>query len=637
MLGINRFIENLSIGAKIASGFFVVLILAIIVGLTGIQGVGQFLTRSEKVALASKIDQVIGDAKIARSQLVQTGTNQSYDKLSQVIKQLHQLVAKGKQTYRLPTSIKIVNQLEKELTAYESTFQDFSTINRQRLTLNKEAKQLQRDILAKFSRLISQLREHDSQLATIDALLAQHELDQINLELYMQVRQDEPFKSDEIQQLLDRVVEKTTQAQLGNPSLQQLQQELIHDLLQAQALIKSYSGVHDAVLVSQNEFSAQAQLMHQNTDALTHYQDLKRVSDGQQIKQRIFVVLAAVIILSIFMTWWIRRIIVGPIHQLMAVVASIATGDLTQQVKTDRQDEIGQLYVSMDEMSQKLAELIRAIGSGISQLSSASEQLNVISQQGVERAGKQQQQTDQVATAINEMTVTVHEVANNAESAAHSTDEANSVVSQGNQMLDEAVALIRELAEEITETNEAMVALKNQTDQVGQVLDVIRSVAEQTNLLALNAAIEAARAGESGRGFAVVADEVRSLASRTQSSAEEIHHLIEQLQQGAEHSSSMMQMSQKKSSENAQNAQHMMEMFEQISTIVDQIRAMNQQIATAAEEQSQVSESINQNIMMVRDLGEETNIASKESAQAVVGLNKLSHQLQGMIEHFKVA
>ncbi|WP_456301722.1 methyl-accepting chemotaxis protein [Pseudomonas amygdali] len=234
------------------------------------------------------------------------------------------------------------------------------------------------------------------------------------------------------------------------------------------------------------------------------------------------------------------------------------------------------------------------------------------------------------------MTATVQEVARNAEEASEAAVAADRQARDGERVVNEAIAQIERLASSVGNSSEAMGALKQESDKIGSVLDVIKSVAEQTNLLALNAAIEAARAGEAGRGFAVVADEVRSLAQRTQKSTEEIEALIARLQSGTQQAATVMDSSRELSTSSVELTRRAGGSLESITKTVSAIQAMNQQIAAAAEEQSATAEEINRSIINVRDVSEQTSAASEETAASSVELARLGNHLQLLVSRFTV-
>ncbi|WP_371921498.1 methyl-accepting chemotaxis protein [Pseudomonas sp. C27(2019)] len=237
---------------------------------------------------------------------------------------------------------------------------------------------------------------------------------------------------------------------------------------------------------------------------------------------------------------------------------------------------------------------------------------------------------------MNEMSATVHEVAQNAEEASAAAQKANQQAETGNQALQVVLSDINTLSQDVHTSAEAIQRLNQDSGSIGTVLTVINSIAEQTNLLALNAAIEAARAGEAGRGFAVVADEVRSLAHRTQQSIAQIEELIATLQEGSQNAVNMMDSSRALASLTLEHAQEAGEELAAITRTVAEIQAMNFQIATAAEEQSVVAEEINVNIVNVNNIADQSAAAVEQTSASASELARLSNSLQGLVARFNI-
>lgn len=248
----------------------------------------------------------------------------------------------------------------------------------------------------------------------------------------------------------------------------------------------------------------------------------------------------------------------------------------------------------------------------------------------------QQMEIDQVATAVNEMSATVQEVARNTADAAELARGADEVAKEGALAATVAICGIDALLTEVEQAAGVIANLEQESNSVGAVLEVIRGIAEQTNLLALNAAIEAARAGDAGRGFAVVADEVRTLASRTQQSTEEINGMISRLQAEAREAVQAMKKAQGGAQENAEQVQILAESLASISGVVQSINAMNTQIATAAEEQSAVSEEINRNVVNISSLAQQTTAISADTASSMRGLSAEASHLHAVVQQFGV-
>jgi methyl-accepting chemotaxis protein len=274
-------------------------------------------------------------------------------------------------------------------------------------------------------------------------------------------------------------------------------------------------------------------LLLDTTQKLIDSQNTKRDTDAASAKTLLSLVATLALLLGALAAWVITRQIVNPLQHTLQAVNRIARGDLTEKLTVTRRDELGQLQSGLQQMMLNLHELIDGIRSGVIQVASAAEQLSAVTEQ-TNSGHHQKAETDHVATAMNEMTATVHNVARNAEEASVAASIADQQASEGEQIVGEAIAQIQRLATELNQSADAVRHLQEQSDKIGGVLDVIKAVAQQTNLLALNAAIEAARAGEAGRGFAVVADEVRNLALRTQRSTEEIESLVAGVQSGTQ-------------------------------------------------------------------------------------------------------
>ncbi len=311
-------------------------------------------------------------------------------------------------------------------------------------------------------------------------------------------------------------------------------------------------------------------------------------------------------------------------------------GDFTRRLKADNQDEVGQMVGHFNTFMDKLQGLIQELMGYSSQVGTAAEELAIIAGQSRDGMERQRIETDQVATASNEMAATVVEVARGAGQAAEAAGSANSAASNGSAVVDETISIINRLASDVEQGASAVNQLREDSQNVGSVLDVIRGIAEQTNLLALNAAIEAARAGEQGRGFAVVADEVRTLASRTQESTREIQAMIESLQASAGQAVDIMGRGKATSEQGVAKAASAGEALRSITEAVTVISEMNTQIASAAEEQSAVAADMDKNITNISRATEENTENSNQLACAGASLNQFATRMQQLVGQFKV-
>ncbi|MDB6143466.1 MAG: chemotaxis protein [Pseudomonas sp.] len=334
--------------------------------------------------------------------------------------------------------------------------------------------------------------------------------------------------------------------------------------------------------------------------------------------------------------WLITRLIVAPLRSVIRVAQQIAAGDLTSTVEVKRRDEIGQLMLAMQQMGAGLSGIVSGLQAGIEQLATSAHSLSAVTEQTNLEVNSQREETEQVATAMNQMTATVHDVARNAEEAANAAQTADDKVESGQKVVRQSMLRIEALATSATSASHSIENLSAEIQNIGKVLGVIKSVAEQTNLLALNAAIEAARAGEQGRGFAVVADEVRALAKRTQQSTEEIERLVISLQSGAQASVTQIKSSGELVKMAVSDALQTESALGSIAAAVSLIQQMNQQIAAAAEEQSSVAEEINRSVTSIRASADQSAMAMQGNAASSIELAQLGTELKGMVGHFRL-
>ena len=390
-------------------------------------------------------------------------------------------------------------------------------------------------------------------------------------------------------------------------------------------------------------------LLEELTQAIEAYLDYstqvaqKRVTEeeAEYANQRLalLVIGGIALITAIVLGNWISRYLLGALgaepSDLNRIAQRVAEGDLRIIEKAVDSAE-NSVLAALLRMQQNLRQVTQGIDSSSRTVAHSSQELSESSLRNAESVAQAQREVEQIVTAVHEMAATVQDVARSAETAAQAASEADDAAVQSQLKASQAVSLIGELAQVIDHSSEAMGRLKTESGNIGSVLDVIKAVADQTNLLALNAAIEAARAGEAGRGFAVVADEVRSLARRTQEATTEIEGLIASLQKIADETSRYMERCQSSSSQSVSGVSEAGEAVARIVAMIERINGMNQQIATAAEQQTAVAEEISRGIVSVRDSTEQSASAFQHAQRESESLARTSVALHENIARFQL-
>jgi methyl-accepting chemotaxis protein len=350
----------------------------------------------------------------------------------------------------------------------------------------------------------------------------------------------------------------------------------------------------------------------------------------------VFIVLIVVALLIVLLAILLTRSIVRPLAEAVKVAEDVANCDLSKTVHIEGKDEISQLQQSLNTMQCTLRKTMQKISGSATQLASAAEELTAVTELSSEDLQKQSNEIDMAATAVNEMTAAVEEVATNAVTTSQASQQSTESALRGQQRVDETVNVITQMNQDIAATSTQVRQLAEHTRDIGKVLEVIRAIAEQTNLLALNAAIEAARAGEAGRGFAVVADEVRALAHRTQQSTQEIETMVKVIQEGSSQAVSSMETSSTMAQSVLQVARTAGEAIDEITRSVGEISQRNLVIASASEEQAQVAREVDRNLVNIRDLSMQTSAGANQTTSASQELAKLSIDLSQLVNQFKI-
>ncbi|BAQ72103.1 methyl-accepting chemotaxis protein [Pseudomonas sp. Os17] len=628
---------NLSVSLKLGIGFGLVLLLTLLITATGWTGLAGVIDRGDKLGNISTLYAMTKDLRIARLNYEMLHGEQGPDAVNGILQQLDEGLQAARQQLQQPESIAMLEQQLEAVAEYHRAFNDMTRATAAREAARSQLGASADNAAARVAEVEKSLLQGDS-VAQFNNVI---ELSRLIQQARFQVRGYTYSAKPEAKQPALDAIDNALNNLTGLPS--RLPEQHITNLQQASDSLKTYRAAVSAFSDSEEASAAALKRMATQGDhlmtlskQLTTAQTAKRDSEAGQAKSTLLIATLLALVFGMVAAWAITRQIIQPLQQTLKAAERVASGDLSQDLTVDRRDELGQLQRAMQRMTLGLRELIGGISDGVTQIASAAEQLSAVTEQTSAGVNSQKVETDQVATAMNEMAATVQEVARNAEEASEAAVAADQQAREGDRVVNEAIAQIERLASEVGNSTEAMGHLKQESDKIGSVLDVIKSVAQQTNLLALNAAIEAARAGEAGRGFAVVADEVRSLAQRTQQSTEEIAELIVGLQSGTQQVASTLDTSRSLSDSSVELTRRAGGSLENITRTVSAIQAMNQQIAAAAEQQSAVAEEINRSVLNVRDVSEQTSSASEETAASSAELARLGIHLQSLVGRFRV-
>ncbi|WP_165311791.1 methyl-accepting chemotaxis protein [Vibrio ziniensis] len=354
--------------------------------------------------------------------------------------------------------------------------------------------------------------------------------------------------------------------------------------------------------------------------------------------QSISMVLAIGIVLIVFISMMVQRIVGKPLKVYVDAIHNLADGegDLTKRFEQHSKDELGTMALGFNNLLDRIHETIKHSKSAAEDVSQSANQLLALASKSLNSISSQNKDTEQVAAASHEMSISALDIAKNTADAEKNAYQANQDVHKVGETLTTTIRSIEHQASNIESSNLVVQELVDASDSISKVLTVIRDIADQTNLLALNAAIEAARAGEQGRGFAVVADEVRLLASRTQTSTEEIRKMVERLQHSGNQASEQMNTSRKAAENNVAQARAADEVLRTVLSSVNNISQLNAEIASAVEQQRFVAEDVSKNINLIREASDQNLNYSSETTQACKTLSTLAENLNSQLSHYKV-
>lgn len=644
---------NLGMAKKLGVGFVLVLLLTALVAAIGVWSLQTISQRFDGLKQMSSLNSGLLKVRLLEQQYALHGDPKTADALRAGVDALIALATQLKA--QSAANVPVMNDVEQSLGAYRKAFDEFVSLSQAKdlalemasWSVSSVANNL--DVLQagladdgaytlkeSEGKDGAQFIEQANQVSQVSRLMLQAMNE-------ARVRLDQSRKGDDSggQGKIEQADQALTQAgQLKTTIKDEGYQTVLNEVAGHIAGFSEKLAEYTGLLAQEKTVYEQ---LHQRAAQVVERVDQAYVAEDQsmqaELKKNSLLIIgssALALLVGLIAAWVITRLIVAPLRSVIRVAQQIAAGDLSATIEVTRRDEIGQLMQAMQQMGAGLSSIVSGLQAGIEQLASSAQSLSAVTEQTNLEVSSQKEETEQVATAMNQMTATVHDVARNAEEAAQAAQTADGKVESGQQVVRQSMARIEQLADSATSASSSIESLSAEIQNIGTVLSVIKSVAEQTNLLALNAAIEAARAGEQGRGFAVVADEVRALAKRTQQSTEEIERLVSALRSAAQSSVQQIQNSGELVKLAVSDALQTESALGSIAAAVSLIQQMNQQIAAAAEQQSSVAEEINRSVTSIRASADQSSLAMRGNAASSIELAQLGVELKGMVGHFRL-
>ena len=644
---------NLGMAKKLGVGFVLVLLLTALVAAIGVWSLQTISQRFDGLKQMSSLNSGLLKVRLLEQEYALHGNPKTADALRAGVDALIALATQLKA--QSAANVPVMNDVEQSLGAYRKAFDEFVSLS--------QAKDLALEMASwSVSSVANNLDVLQAGLADDGAYTLKESegkdgaqfIEQANqvsqvARLMLQamnearVRLDQSRKGDDSggQGKIEQADQALTQAEqlkttIKDEGYQTVLNEVSGHIAGFSEKLAEYTGLLAEERTVYEQLHQRAAQVVERVDQAYVAEDLSMQAELKKNSLLIIGSSALALLVGLIAAWVITRLIVAPLRSVIGVAQQIAAGDLSATIEVTRRDEIGQLMQAMQQMGAGLSSIVSGLQAGIEQLASSAQSLSAVTEQTNLEVSSQKEETEQVATAMNQMTATVHDVARNAEEAAQAAQTADGKVESGQQVVRQSMARIEQLADSATSASSSIESLSAEIQNIGTVLSVIKSVAEQTNLLALNAAIEAARAGEQGRGFAVVADEVRALAKRTQQSTEEIERLVSALRSAAQSSVQQIQNSGELVKLAVSDALQTESALGSIAAAVSLIQQMNQQIAAAAEEQSSVAEEINRSVTSIRASADQSSLAMRGNAASSIELAQLGGELKGMVGHFRL-
>ncbi|MDM7858752.1 methyl-accepting chemotaxis protein [Thiopseudomonas acetoxidans] len=639
--------KNISVPVKLSMGISLIILLLVILTINNFNSLNQIAMRTSNIEKVVLINDLADDLQITSALYKISPDERHVTATYAIADKVKQTASEAKTTLTAASSHKIMDEIQVDVAEYEQLFASYVNAH------NKIKENIAAAVisgadtnasLAEMDSFINGSTQqpilHDDLHSAITGRLVTSLIDArrtlaYTARVYITDRTESSFENlDQSYNVLLEVASKLQPRLTGRAA--ELRTKIISDIDTYMDLLAAIVPLTQEQLSAEKNMNAVYKRLSAATEDRVRF--VTDLGDQQMSNAKTVAVLLtlAAIALGALIGWVMTKQITQPLSQAIRIAQAIGGRDMTGRDVEQRGDEFGALLNALEQTRSNLREALGEVNDFTSQLASAAEELSAVTTQTSAGVLSQREETEQVATAMNEMTATVHEVAQNAEEASIASDKANRLAVHGEQALQKALDANDRLTAQVQQSADSMHRLNEDSANISTVLTVINGIAEQTNLLALNAAIEAARAGEAGRGFAVVADEVRGLAQRTQESTAEIEGLISRLQTGSGKAVTMMDSSRTLADSTLELVKEASDELGVITRVIAEIQAMSMQIAAAAEEQSSVAEEINRSVVSVNGIAEQSAAAVEQTAASSQELARLGQELQSLVARFKI-
>ncbi len=639
--------QDMSVSKKLTAGISLILLLTIILAVNGIYSLNKITMRTANTEKLMHINDYTSDLLLSNAQYKLTHHDRYIEEAQVLASKIKHSASEAKKTLTVDSSRNAMDKIEADIAEYEQAFADYSNAQQKKADNLAAAvgsgKQTNTN-LAQLNALINgsvaePVVHEDVYSAATGRLVADLVESRRNLAYTSRVflMDETPQSLDTLEQAYSAFQRIAEQLQPRLPSEEAgLVAQIGTDVEKYMGLLRNMTPLTAQQVASEKHMSDVSARVRANVDERMLFVAALAEQEISQSKKTSVVLTLVAILLGAIIGWFIIKQITRPLSQALQIAQAIGQRDMTGRGVEQRGDEFGALLKALDQTRTNLREDLGEVNGFTSQLAAAAEELSAVTKQTSAGVHCQRQETEQVATAMNEMTATVHEVARSAEAAVLAVENGNRLATHGEQVLQSVLDSNNRLTLQVKQSSEAMHRLNTDSTNISTVLTVIDAIAQQTNLLALNAAIEAARAGEAGRGFAVVADEVRGLAHRTQVSTAQIEELIANLQTGSGNAVVMMDNSCNLANSTLELVGEASTELQAIAQVMLEIQAMGMQIATAAEQQSLVAEEINRNVVNVNNVADQSAAAVEETAASALELARLGQALHNLVMRFKL-